>query len=296
MPAELITVYGRDGQPVQIAREEWRTKVLPGTIRDAWNDASRLATIVGISLRDGFAADLVGAAERLVQIDPDREQAVILRAVVELECRRPAAAERLLVEFLRSSPGSAIALNNLAKAQANQGHMAEAEATLVRAIAADPNLDNALQWLTAINRDRGNSAEIRFLGEAGRTPGAWRPQLWLARINLERGLVDDALELYRAVGPIAKEHGDALMQISGDLGKAGRSADVVELVLPVYVPERHGPMAGLNLVSALIELGRLTEAGALLERLEAIGGPDLQGHLGHLRRELVTAEAVAREH
>jgi hypothetical protein len=53
------------------------------------------------------------------------------------------------------------------------------------------------------------------------------------------------------------------MMISGDLGRNGEIALLVELIAPVYDEQRHDPMAGINLLRAYQELGNPDEGKAV---------------------------------
>jgi len=291
-PAEFITVYDAQGRPVRIPREAWTSEVLPTNLRREWDSPERLAALITSSLRDGLAGELREAALRLQVIDPDPNEAVVLRAVVELRADEPAEAERILREFLSTHPASGLVLTNLAKAQASLGRNQESEATLDEAMDLDPNQENGLDWLMAIHRERGGDAAVSPVleGLSGR-PGAWRPQLWLARSALSRGDIGEALALYRSVLPLVGPDGNGLMQVSGDLGRAGRPADAIELILPLYDPTKHGLPTGMNLLHALIELGRLNEADVLMARLEAVSSPPSAAIIAELDRQLREAHS-----
>jgi hypothetical protein len=66
----LIRAFDEFGRELFITEEQWRTSVLPGTLKSNWNHPDQLyGTIVG-ALKDGFLTDIVDAAEHLSHIDP----------------------------------------------------------------------------------------------------------------------------------------------------------------------------------------------------------------------------------
>ncbi|HBL64669.1 MAG TPA: hypothetical protein DDZ58_00560, partial [Achromobacter sp.] len=63
-----------------------------------------------------------------------------------------------------------------------------------------------------------------------------------------------ALALYREALAQAGEPvpGDLLMQMTGDLGNAGRIPDIVQMAAPHYRAAAHGPQVGNNLIKAYL--------------------------------------------
>jgi hypothetical protein len=108
----------------------------------------------------------------------------------------------------------------------------------------------------------------------------------LARDALEEGKKGEALLLYRSVIALASEHGDVLMMISGDLGKKGFAREALNIVAPVYNPEKHGPMAGLNLVQACIDLKHMRQGEEILAAIERLNRLDLKVYIERLHQQL----------
>jgi hypothetical protein len=82
----------------------------------------------------------------------------------------------------------------------------------------------------------------------------------------------------------------ALMAITGDLGKRGFLAQLLEIGVPRFVPERHGIAVGNNLIKAYLDSGRLAEARALVERLFAMKRPDWKSSLTFWDAQVMQAE------
>jgi hypothetical protein len=80
------------------------------------------------------------------------------------------------------------------------------------------------------------------------------------------------------------------MMLSGDLGNAGHLQALIDLVGPLYDPELHGPLAGINLVRAYHATGRLEDGRELLRKLQRLNRPELADFLSELEVELVDSQ------
>jgi hypothetical protein len=68
---KMVRVYDAYGREMFITKENWRTNVLPGSIKTNWDDAEKLFNIIVGSLNDGFFSDILPAAKHLHEIDPN---------------------------------------------------------------------------------------------------------------------------------------------------------------------------------------------------------------------------------
>jgi tetratricopeptide (TPR) repeat protein len=284
-PEEMITAHDEQGREIHIARSEWREKMLRPKLDAAWNAPDELYGVILGALHDGFPEEVAAASEHLLAIDPIAERGHVIRAIVLMEMESFDAAKQVLLAATAKVGETASILTNLAKVEEAQG--ANPGATLWRAITLDPNFENALGWWSALERERGGEAAyVAALEKAAALPGSWRAALWLGGHALEGGDIDGALARFRAVLADENVDGEALALISGELGNAGRIEELAGLVGPTYDPARHAPAAGLNLVRALLHLGRLDEAEALLGRLHGRLDPQFTPHLDAMAREL----------
>jgi lipopolysaccharide biosynthesis regulator YciM len=251
---EFVKAYDEAGHQLFVPKEEWRQKVLPAQLKKNWGHADRLFCDISFAVQDGFFPEVLEAVRHLVEIDANRERSATLCGVVLMKVGRLDEAERLLKDHLQKTGESGVVLTNLAKIYAEQGKKADSELTLRHALKIDPNQDNAIGWLMAIANARGGEAEIKkTLEEYTRVAGSFRPQLWLARYALEGKDVPRAVAIYQGLLAKADLPGDVLMMISGDLGRNGCLAEVVELVAPRYDPQRHGPACGFNLLDTYLQ-------------------------------------------
>ncbi|MNT87883.1 hypothetical protein D3C72_2283600 [compost metagenome] len=79
------------------------------------------------------------------------------------------------------------------------------------------------------------------------------------------------------------------MQMSGDLGNAGRIADILELAGPRFHVQAHGLQVGNNLVKANLHMGRLDDAQRILDAMRALNRPDWRENLAYWDKELAQA-------
>ncbi|MFZ5896616.1 MAG: tetratricopeptide repeat protein [Myxococcota bacterium] len=286
----MITAYDERGREVKIDRAVWVKDILLPNIEKAWTDADQLYTQIVQALRDEFTDSIVPAVNHLVELDGDSERALLIQAIVRMKLGDLNGAEVALSTSIHKHGQSGVALTNLAKLQEERGQHEHSRETLRRALEQDPNQDNALLWWAALARERGGDEAYRAaLAEIGAVRGAWRPQLWIARERLLHADVTGALELYDQVLDAAVGEPGVLMMISGDLGNAGALAELVNVALPRYEPERDGPEAGLNIVEALKRLGRIEEARALVRRLQGLNFAPFSERLAQLDHELAAA-------
>ncbi|WP_417069859.1 tetratricopeptide repeat protein [Niveibacterium terrae] len=277
---ELITVYDGYGRELQITRSDWREKMLQPNLQLKWDKPDELYTVIVSALNDGFATDLLPAAERLLAIDPIPERSHTIHGIVLMKNGKLDAAEATLREGMRKVGETGTLLTNLAKLHAERGDEARSHEILWQAVQADPNQDNGLLWWAAIQQERdGEAGYLQALRTAAALPGSWRAQLWLARFHLEHGEADLARALYAEVLAGGQYDSSALMMISGDLGNNGQVSLILELVGPAFDEKKHDPMAGLNLLRACQHLGKVDEGEAMLGRLYALGFAPIKQHL-----------------
>ncbi|MBQ1540784.1 MAG: hypothetical protein IIZ63_02175 [Caulobacteraceae bacterium] len=292
---EMIRVYDNFGRELEMPKEEWRTRVLPGAIQGAWNDADRLYSVVAGALGDGLFSDVLAAAGRAAELEPANPRGACVYAIALMKVGRPEEAERVLASYVERNGEDGAVLTNLAKAQAERGDEVQSGRTLWRALEVDPNQDNGLGWYWALVRERdGDAAGVEALRGVANLPGSWRAQLWLARLALQSGGVGDALDLYdQSLGRMpTPTPADALTQMSGDLGNAGRLSDLLDLCMPRYVADVHGLMVGGNLIKASIDTGKLDQASEILQQLYRLQRPDWRQTLGYWDGELARARVA----
>jgi hypothetical protein len=116
-------------------------------------------------------------------------------------------------------------------------------------------------------------------GAAAAAVGAVKPRLAAARERLQAQDVAGAVAIYEEVLAGSGDRADVLVAVSGDLGSHGQVAQIVELVAPRYVADRHGPATGLNLLQAYLALRDPDAAQHVLDLLFSLNRPELEDRL-----------------
>ncbi|MCA9122921.1 MAG: hypothetical protein H6822_06705 [Planctomycetaceae bacterium] len=177
-------------------------------------------------------------------------------------------------------------LTNLAKVYAERGENKQAEAILWDGLKLDPNQENGLLWWAAIHEERlGQQGFLDSMNTAAAIPGSWRRQLWLARKSLEQERPQEAMQYYEVILNVAANHGDVLMQISGDLGTHGCLDGILTLIPPVYDPEKHDVHTGFNILQAYVEKGDYIMGQRFLQRIFVLDRPDIRECLHYYAAE-----------
>ena len=110
-------------------------------------------------------------------------------------------------------------------------------------------------------------------------PSGVTERLDAALACLGRDDLPGALAAYEALLESDGDDGDVLQAISGDLGSSGHFGPIVQLIAPLYDPQRHGPGAGVNLLQAYLALGDPEGADHVRDRLAGFGDPALAERL-----------------
>jgi tetratricopeptide (TPR) repeat protein len=286
---EMIKAFDAYGREIQITREEWRTKVLPGQFQQNWTNPEGLAACITQALQDGFPEEALPPARQLERIDTVPQRGATLLGVTLLQLKNFKEANFVLTIAAAKYSNDGTILTNLAKACAGLGQQDRADMILWKALEADPNLDNGLLWYVVQQKERGgDQGELDALLRVAALPGSWRPQLWLARRELQHdNNLPTAMAYYhQALERLGKVPSDVLMQISGDLGNAGHLMELLELCAPRFDVKAHGLTVGNNLIKAYVDTGQANQARKLLEQLYAQQRPDWKQMLLYWDKEI----------
>jgi tetratricopeptide (TPR) repeat protein len=287
--SDVIKLVDKTGGLVLISKEDYRTRSLPAAVSANRSDPEQLSAIIITSLRDGFFSDVLEAAEHLYQIDPERSRGTCVYGIALMKNSRLEDAERVFLSHVEQYGEDGAVLTNLAKIYSERNETEKANATLWHALEVDPNTENALGWYAALAHERaGKVGQLEAWRRVAAIPGSWRAQLWLARIALESRDPKAALAYYRQSLSRVGDNvpADFLGQMTGDLGKHGLLAELIELSEPSFVPAVHGLQAGNNLIKANLDLGRIDRARSILNQLRMMQRPDWTGSLSFWAAEI----------
>ena len=239
-------------------------------LRAAWDDASALSRQIAKAVSDGRAGQVEAASVRVLELSPDSETAVCLRAVVLMQLRKPRIVEAvdLLSTFAREHRETPSVLVTLAKAHELGGDPHERNQMLRRALDIDPNHKRALTWATSLKRESGGEeAYVETLHQLANQTGAWRPQLLLATHFLESGQIDLALERSNCALAKVDEDPNVLSATLDTFWRSEHLGEVVAQLAAVYDLERHGDAFGSRLAKAMATVGRGRDAQAWVRKL-----------------------------
>jgi Flp pilus assembly protein TadD len=285
-PIRAFDEYGRE---VQIDRDTWLTQVLPHKLEAAWNDAEQLSSSIFFALSDGFAEAVIPAARRFATLRSHSPEGPNLHAVVLLEAGRPNEAASVLKRAIKRFSADANLFANLGGAEIAMGMPKQAESSLRRALAIDPNNKSALNQLFFMIGEKDTPGHYDLCREFAKAPGSWRPQVWLAHEALEKNDVRHALTLYEVACSNAASDlpSELLGMMAGDLLDHGQPKEAIILCTPLYQVTTHDIEIGAVLIRAYLETHRMDEARALLDQLHALRRPDWQAPLAELEDRLV---------
>jgi tetratricopeptide (TPR) repeat protein len=295
---DLIQLFDESGRKVYVNKETWRKDMLPGIVKKSWDNPDQLYQIILGSLNDGFFDEILDASRHLSIIDTIPARGTCIYAINLMKLSQLEEAENVLRSYIAIHGEEGTVLTNLAKIQAKRNQRELSEQTLWHALEVDPNQQNGLGWLMAIYQERsGSKASHDALLRIARSPSSWLAQLWLARAALEQKELPEAFRLYdqalsRAPKPVPA---DMLMQMSGDLGRAGQLRELLTLTEPHFVAQIHGLSVGNNLIKAHLDLGELEAAQTILDQLRTLSRPDFKGTLDFWEAEIAKIRDATRQ-
>jgi tetratricopeptide (TPR) repeat protein len=284
---DTIRLFDEKGNEFSYPRKEYGEKILPGQIQKVWDSPDNLYGLIVASLQDGFNKELIDAGQRLVSIDYDTSRAYTSLGVIYLKSNLLEKSEQTLLEGIKICRNKSYLKTNLAKVYQAKGLSDKSYSTLWESIELDPNNDNAVIWLGAIHNERGGKEEyLKIMRKIAELPSSWRAQLWIARDYLENNDYESAIKIYKDILPKVTTEPDAMMMISGDLGKHGRSDQVMSMIYPLYDLNKQDYRTGINIISSCIETNNKTIGFKILNDIKKLDRHDLTNYLDRLETRL----------
>ena len=286
---ETVDVADHDGRIIRVNRRDWLEKVLMPNLRAARGDLEHLYELLVGAVVDGFAGDVIEHARYLAKHDATPPRGVALLGAVFLASGRVNDAHRELMNGLELHGEDALLLCNLARVFDAREDRPRTDATLWRSLTLDPNLDFAFAWFLDRAADGGQDGSIREACErVAALPGSWRARVVLAGAALRANNATGASRLHDeallcAPKPVPS---DLLLQMSGNLGKAGLLQELVDRVGPRFDACFHNFFIGANLMKAYLTLGQYDDAQRVFDALCKEDRPDWDEHLEEWRGAL----------
>jgi tetratricopeptide (TPR) repeat protein len=290
MADDFVKMLDEEGKEVKVPRKQWIEEILPQSLKQAWDDPDTLYAMLVAALNENVALAIMKGVRRLAEIGSIPEQPAVLEGVALMQAGQRDKAEGIFNVFLESHGPTASILTNLAKIQHERGEKTQAEETLAKALALDANLEHLLIWHLSLLKQRGgDEAAQAALRQLAEDPKNWRARMFIARALLKARRNGEALAAYKRAITEGDVSPDGLAQITSDLGRAALPGEMIDMVLPMYEARKHGPLAGINLLQAMMQSGRLDEAEGLLANLNELKHPMLQEILADFAGKLAKA-------
>ena len=287
---ELVPYQGdaNDESQVLVARDDDRRIILRAAKDQYWDQPDVLRRLAVQCLISEYCPEATQICRRIVGLRPDDEDAQVHLGASLIGQQDFAEAERVLNAHLARCPDSSYGYANLAKVYYQTGREAEAAEVVRRACECDPNNTNALNMHYFELLDEGGEEALvaGMLALAEASPDAWGPYRTLAQ-HFERvhDIRQGVLYLRKALdrGPNEPE---LLYYASGCLGESGLLDELIETLESA---RQHGDVpaeALYNLARAHLDVGNRRAARQVLEELDCLVGPQWDGLLRQLEREL----------
>jgi len=284
---DVVKFYDKQGNAYLYSKKDYGEKILPEELKLVWDKPDGLYSLIGSALGNGFSNELIDAGQRLISIDSDTSRAYNTMGVIYLKCNLLDKAEQILLYGINKCSDKAYLKTNLAKVYQTKGFSDKSYNTLWEAIELDPNQDNAVIWIGAINREKGGREEyLKIMRKIAEIPSSWRAQLWIARDYLDNNDSVNALQIYKEILPKVKNEPDAMWMISGDLGKHGKCDEIISMVYPLYDLNKLDYRTGINIISACIESKNKVLGFKILDDIKKLNRYDLTSLLIRLENGL----------
>ncbi|WP_143315258.1 hypothetical protein [Clostridium sp. HBUAS56017] len=289
---ETMEWFDISGKKIVVTKGQWKNEILPKMLKGHWDNANNLYDDIIHALEDGFANEVKEAAEHLKEIDEIKERGYTALGITYMKCDLYDDAENVLKEYIDGYGKTGIILTNLAKVYYAQ-KKEEYIDVLWEALTLDPNQSNGLYWYASIYREsEDEEGFISALKRAAEIENSWLPQVLIAKEHLVKKEFDKAKEIYDSVLEKHKDNGEALTNISGDLGQSGYINEMIEIISPIYELEKHSPTPGLNLLQGYFQTRNYEKGQALIKELMVVQNPELRNYLVHMSNEFDKMRAI----
>lgn len=283
---QYLYAFNERGQRVRFTREQWAKHVIPQNIKLHWKDPDKLFALLQQAISAGFYEEIEQAAWHLQEIDKNLERGSSLAAHVLLRLGKLDESEELIDQFIEVAGPTGNMLTGKAKIMAERDPKADVSPLLRQALELNPNMENPLHWYALIGREQNGIEGLKErLRDACTIPGSFLPQIRLGGVLLKEGDNEGALELYESILDLAKKDGNILLGISSALAQYSLIEEMIDMLVPVYNFQKHGPYVGMNLAQAMTKVGRHSEARQLVKPIRALNNQQFNEYLDTMDKE-----------
>ena len=289
---EGVRAFDQAGRELRLPRDVYWQQILAPAIGRSRDDAATLAVALRNGLNEGFATQLLPAAQRLLELEPGSERSRALLGMTQLELGDWSAAAATLASLTGASPWIATARHAQARIAKQRGEDARAIELLEAALAADPGHAAAFEALRQEQEERGGAAaRDAWLDRCHAQGASWRASVQVAQRHVDAQQPDAAVAIARAVAARFGDVGDAIAATAKLLAAGGQARVALELFAERFDLPRHGPDAALALVRCCEETGDFERGRALLHSVALLPRPDL---IAALDERTLALESKAR--
>ena len=266
---------GADDYVVQAAIGGWNTRSgnLPGAREhiakaaaiarrenDRGAESTALINLADVALAQGDAAAAKSSLERLRQLIPGTEPALVLEARLALHDAHPLEAATALEKVLSKNPQSAIGNLLLGTIKAQQGYLEQAQSYLSAAIASSPNDPRIRKLLAEVELRQGEAHDVLGLvGEASTSKDSELLSLG-GRASLSAGDPATAIEYFERSHEAAGSDSSRTLELAQAYIAANRGGDAVSLLRKTSVPTELANRYELLLTVAMAQSGQRSAA------------------------------------
>lgn len=270
--------YREDGSAIVVTEEQDRQNRRLDAERN-WQNPERLKELGKGCIYSKYFDLAEWIFERVMELDPEDDEAVIQFSSALLNQKRWDEAEELVSNYLVKDPNSSVAHQFMSVIYEKKGEYEKSMKEMQRAIECDPNNERALwivYWKT--HRIGGDKAALRQMEEfASRFPQAWGPTYIIARhfeeLNPERAKRNYERALRR------DDTDTVLLSYTAFLGKTGNHKEMIEVVEERRKRKSVDFRVLFNLGEAYLEQGDIEKAFDVSIELQTLVPPPYKKRL-----------------
>jgi Tfp pilus assembly protein PilF len=270
---ELFIVPKPDGssQALFVKRDDYERKM-----KEALEKEKDVTNLMGLGwklLQDRLTDISCQCFEKVLTLDAKFYDALLGLGTAHLEAGHYKEADKYLTDYLEENPQSATGHLNLFKVYLAQNEEDLAWQEIQAAVLLDPNRLDVLRqlyflFLEADRQDEGMEWIEQLIDDV---PTSFGPLLVKAWGLNEADQWDEAEEALKVALQRAPHNEDVLLFYTAELGRRGKTDDLIQLIL--NEPEPWSLSLTINLALAYTQRGRIPESKKILEKF--LNRPDL---------------------